>query len=149
MSDQTSSEDNTTETTDSTSSQAPASAGPGAASAGVPSGAAPSGATSAGHTPEDARDDVVPAGGSGADDGFERAVPGQPPGAGRSPVPSPGTAPGVTSPGVRVSQGASPQDGVHAGDKAEGSDASVSSPGAWTAAAAPGKPDGEVDTRSR
>jgi hypothetical protein len=38
---------------------------------------------------------------------------------------------------------------VHAGDKAEGSDASISSPGAWTAAAVPGKPDGEVDTRSR
>jgi hypothetical protein len=46
---------------------------------------------------------------------------------------------------VQAAQGPSPDDGVHAGEKDEGSDAS---PGAWTAAAAPGKPDGEVDTRS-
>ena len=80
----------------------------------------------------------------------ERAVPGQLPGDKTgSPVPAPGAGDGVTSPGVRAAQGPSPDDGVHAGDKAEGSDASVTSPGAWTAAAAPGKPDGEVDTRSR
>lgn len=75
------------------------------------------------------------------------AVPGQQPGVAASPVPSPGEAPGASLPGVQAAQGASPDDGVHAGEKAEGSDASVSSPGAWTATAVPGKPDGEVDTR--
>lgn len=99
--------------------------------------------------PKDTLEEVAPAGGSGSDDGRERAVPGQAPGQEGSPVPSPGAAPGVSSPGVRVAQGASPEDGVHAGEKSEGSDASISSPGSWTAAAAPGKPDGEVDTRSR
>ena len=44
--------------------------------------------------------------------------------------------------------GCEPEDGIHAGDKAPDSDASVTSPGAWTALAAPGAPDGEVDTRS-
>jgi hypothetical protein len=78
------------------------------------------------------------------DDTRARAVPGQLPGTSASPVPSPGD---DTSPGVRAAQGPSPEDGVHAGDKADGSDAAVSSPGAWTALAAPGKPDGEVDTR--
>ena len=82
------------------------------------------------------------------DDAAERAVPGQSPDAGASPVPAPGQPVGATSPGVRVAQGASPEDGVHAGSKDEDSDAAVTSPGAWTAAAAPGKPDGEVDTRS-
>ncbi len=64
-----------------------------------------------------------------------------------APVPAPGHDDSSAGPGVRTAQGASPEDGVHAGDKAEGSDSSVSSPGAWTALAAPGKPDGEVDTR--
>lgn len=77
------------------------------------------------------------------------AVPGQPPGAATSPVPAPGEAPGRSVPGVQTAQGASPADGVHAGDKDDDSDASVSSPGAWTATAVPGKPDGEVDTRPR
>ena len=65
-----------------------------------------------------------------------------------APVPAPGHEDSSAGPGVRTAQGASPEDGVHAGDKSEGSDASVSSPGAWTALAAPGKPDGEVDTRA-
>ncbi len=82
------------------------------------------------------------------DHAAERAVPGHAQDAGASPVPAPGQPVGATSPGVRVAQGASPEDGINAGDKGEGSDASVTSPGAWTAAAAPGKPDGEVDTRS-
>lgn len=73
----------------------------------------------------------------------DRVVPGQPPAAPVPPVP----APGDTAPGVRAAQGASPEDGVHRGEKDDESDASVSSPGAWTAIAAPGKPDGEVDTR--
>lgn len=64
------------------------------------------------------------------------------------PVPAPGHADSSAGPGVRKAQGASPEDGIHAGDKAPDSDASVSSPGAWTALAAPGAPDGEVDTRS-
>lgn len=63
-------------------------------------------------------------------------------------VPSPGHADSSAGPGVRAAQGASPEDGIAAADKSEGSDASVTSPGAWTALAAPGKPDGEVDTRS-
>jgi hypothetical protein len=130
--------------------QSPATGGPGAAAAGVPSGGAPSGDSAPGTVPEDARDDRVAtdrgpqAGGDGA-----RAVPGQPPGPAVPPVPVPGDAPGVALPGVQASQAASPQDGIHAGDKDADSDASVSSPGAWTAIAAPGKPDGEVDTRSR
>lgn len=64
-----------------------------------------------------------------------------------APVPAPGHDDSSAGPGVRTAQGASPEDGIHAGDKDEGSDSSVSSPGAWTALAAPGKPDGEVDTR--
>ena len=64
-----------------------------------------------------------------------------------APVPAPGHGDSSAGAGVRTAQGASPEDGVHAGDKAEGSDAAVSSPGAWTSVAAPGKPDGEVDTR--
>ena len=73
--------------------------------------------------------------------------PGQAGSAGVQAVPAPGHPESSAGPGVRVAQGASPEDGVHAGDKAPDSDASVSSPGAWTALAAPGKPDGEVDTR--
>jgi hypothetical protein len=130
--------------------QAPATGGTGTSAAGVPSGAAPSRAVSAGHVPEDAVDERIPtdrgpqAGGDGA-----RAVPGQPPGEAVPPVPAPGDAPGVALPGVQAGQGASPEDGVHAGDKGDDSDASVASAGAWTALAPPGKPDGEVDTRSR
>ena len=127
-----------------TSAQAPATGGPGTAAAGVPAGGAPSGATEPGTVPEDARDEQVP----GTGESGPAAVPGQVPGA-ASPVPAPGAAPGTTTPGVQATQGASPADGIHAGDKAEDSDASVTSPGAWTALAVPGKPDGEVDTRSR
>lgn len=79
----------------------------------------------------------------------EHAVPGQLPGDPVQPVPSPGTPAGTVTPGVEAAQGPSPQDGIHAGTKDEGSDASVASPGAFTALAPPGKPDGEVDTRSR
>lgn len=74
-------------------------------------------------------------------------TPAQDPAAPVAPVPAPGSADSSAGPGVRAAQGASPEDGVHAGEKEAGSDASVSSPGAWTAVAAPGKPDGEVDTR--
>ncbi len=63
-------------------------------------------------------------------------------------VPAPGHADSSAGAGVRTAQGESPEDGIHAGDKKPDSDASVTSPGAWTALAAPGKPDGEVDTRS-
>ena len=63
-------------------------------------------------------------------------------------VPAPGHRDSSAGPGVRTAQGASPEDGIHQGDKAPGSDASVTSPGAWTAIAAPGHPDGEVDTRA-
>ena len=73
--------------------------------------------------------------------------PAQDPDAPVAPVPAPGHEDSSAGPGVRTAQGASPEDGIHAGDKDEGSDASVSSPGSWTAIAAPGKPDGEVDTR--
>lgn len=64
-----------------------------------------------------------------------------------APVPAPGDPGSSAGAGVRAAQGPSPQDGIPAGEKAPDSDASVSSPGAWTAVAAPGKPDGEVDTR--
>jgi hypothetical protein len=81
------------------------------------------------------------------DAGANPVTPAQDPAAPVAPVPAPGHPDSSAGPGVRAAQGASPEDGVHAGDKEEGSDASVSSPGAWTAVAAPGKPDGEVDTR--
>ena len=80
-------------------------------------------------------------------DATEQVQPAQEPSAPVAPVPAPGAEDSSAGPGVRTAQGASPEDGVHAGEKDEGSDASVSSPGAWTALAAPGKPDGEVDTR--
>ena len=94
--------------------------------------------------------DAAAAGGSSNEGEREGAgaVPGQPPGVAAPPVPTPGAAPGTTVPAVQAAQGASPDDGISAGDKDAGSDASVSSPGAWTATAPPGKPDGEVDTRS-
>ena len=84
---------------------------------------------------------------SGGQDEANPVTPGQDAAAPVAPVPAPGHEDSSAGPGVRTAQGASPEDGIHAGDKAEGSDASVSSPGAWTALAAPGKPDGEVDTR--
>lgn len=84
---------------------------------------------------------------SDADPGATPVTPAQDPAAPVAAVPAPGHEDSSAGPGVRTAQGASPQDGVHAGEKSEGSDASVSSPGAWTALAAPGKPDGEVDTR--
>ena len=105
--------------------------------------------------PED-RDSTVAAGADAADDSSaDHAAnpvtaaqgPGQAGQQGVQAVPSPGHPDSSAGPGVRAAQGASPEDGVHAGEKSEGSDASVSSPGAWTALAAPGKPDGEVDTR--
>lgn len=74
--------------------------------------------------------------------------PAQDPAAPVAAVPAPGHADSSAGPGVRTAQAASPEDGVHAGEKDEDSDASISSPGAWTALAAPGQPDGEVDTRS-
>lgn len=129
--------------------QPPATPGPGAASAGIPSGGSPSGATSAGTVPEDGRDESA-----GSPEGPQygeqaaRVVPGQGPGASVPPVPAPGAV-GVTAPAVSTSQAASPEDGIHAGEKEPGSDASVSSPGSWTSLAVPGKPDGEVDTRAR
>lgn len=92
----------------------------------------------------DSTEDGYPHGG---DPSSAHPTPGQP-GAQAPPVPAPGMAPGTTTPGVQTAQGASPQDGIHADDKAAGSDASTTSPGAWTALAPPGKPDGEVDTRS-
>ena len=64
-----------------------------------------------------------------------------------APVPAPGHEDSSAGTGVRTAQAASPEDGIHGADQGEGSDASISSPGAWTALAAPGKPDGEVDTR--
>ena len=85
---------------------------------------------------------------SGTDGAANPVQPAQDPAAPVAPVPAPGHADSSAGPGVRTAQGASPEDGVHAGEKAEGSDSSVSSPGAWTALAAPGKPDGEVDTRA-
>ena len=84
---------------------------------------------------------------SGGQDEANPVGPAQDAAAPVAPVPAPGHEDSSAGPGVRTAQGASPEDGIHAGDKAEGSDASVSSPGAWTALAAPGKPDGEVDTR--
>jgi hypothetical protein len=99
--------------------------------------------------PEDRTATTVPQAGSdgeanpvGADQG-----PGQAGSQGVQAVPAPGHSDSSAGPGVRAGQGASPEDGIHAGDKSAGSDASVSSPGSWTALAAPGKPDGEVDTR--
>ncbi len=74
--------------------------------------------------------------------------PGQAGATGVQPVPAPGHPDSSAGPGVRAAQGASPEDGIHAADKAPGSDASISSPGAWTALAKPGAPDGQVDTRS-
>ena len=99
--------------------------------------------------PEDRNATTVPQAGS---DGEANPVspargPGQAGSAGVQAVPSPGSSNSSAGPGVRTAQGASPKDGIHAGDKAPGSDASVTSPGAWTARAAPGAPDGEVDTR--
>ena len=130
--------------------QAAATGGPGQASAGVPAGAAPSGAVEPGTTPEDQRDDTAPtAGGPQSGEQDVRVTPGQGPGPSVPPVPAPGAAPGVSAPAVMTAQAASPRDGVHAGEKKEGSDASVSSPGQWSSLAAPGKPDGEVDTRAR
>ena len=100
--------------------------------------------------PEDRNATTVDAAGS---DGEANPVtsaqgPGQAGASGVQAVPAPGSPDSSAGPGVRAAQGASPEDGIHAGDKAPGSDASISSPGAWTALARPGSPDGEVDTRS-
>jgi hypothetical protein len=113
-------------------------------SAGTPNGLSPSGATSSGTTASDEGRDGGP-----AEQPTSRQVPGQLPGTAVSPVPSPGDVPGASVPAVSVGEGPSPQDGVHAGDKGPDSDASVASPGSYVALAAPGHPDGEVDTRAR
>lgn len=62
-------------------------------------------------------------------------------------VPAPGHRDSSAGPGVRTAQAESPQDGIVHEEKEPGSDAGVTSSGAWTALAAPGAPDGEVDTR--
>lgn len=49
----------------------------------------------------------------------------------------------------RVVPGQPSEDGIDAQDKGPDSDATTTSPGAWTVLAVPGKPDGEVDTRPR
>jgi hypothetical protein len=89
---------------------------------------------------------------AGSDGEANPVTPAQGPGsagaAGVQPVPAPGHPDSSAGPGVRVAQAASPEDGISQGDKAPGSDASVTSSGAWTALAKPGAPDGEVDTRS-
>jgi hypothetical protein len=132
-----------------TAGQPPATPGPGAASAGIPSGGAPSGATNPGTVPEDASDETAPSpGGPQYGEQSSRVLPGQPPGPVVPPVPAPGAV-GVTAPAVQTSQAASPEDGIHRAEKEADSDASISSPGSWTSLAVPGKPDGEVDTRSR
>ena len=99
--------------------------------------------------PEDRTHTTVPQAGSDAEANPVNPAqgPGQAGSAGVQSVPAPGHPDSSAGPGVRTAQGASPEDGVHAGEKSPGSDASVSSPGAWTALAAPGHPDGEVDTR--
>ena len=125
--------------------QAPATDGPGVASAGIPAGAAPSGAVS----PGSSGDEPAAAPAAPSDEQAPRAVPGQGTGPVVPPVPTPGAGIGVSTPGVQVGQAASPEDGIDAQDKAPDSDATTTSPGAWTALAVPGKPDGEVDTRAR
>ena len=103
--------------------------------------------------PEDRDHTTVEQAGSDASD-HGRANPvtpaqgvGQAGSQGVQPVPAPGHRDSSAAPGVRTAQGASPEDGIVQDDKSPGSDASVTSPGAWTAIAAPGAPDGEVDTR--
>ena len=100
--------------------------------------------------PEDADRTAADTPTSGARSGADAnpVQPAQDPEAPVAAVPAPGHHDSSAGPGVRTAQGASPEDGIAAGDKEPGSDASVSSPGAWTALAAPGKPDGEVDTRA-
>lgn len=121
------------------------------ASAGTPNGRSPSGATSPGTTPVDEQEtstaEAVRAAGQRPSAGQQ--VPGQAPGAAQPPVPSPGDVPGATVPAVAAAQGASPDTGIHQGEKAPGSDASTASPGAFVALAPAGHPDGEVDTRAR
>lgn len=132
-----------------TSGLPPATPGPGGAAAGVPAGDAPSGAVEAGAVPQDGVDETSESpGGPQYGEQSARVVPGQPPGAAVPPVPAPG-APGMSAPAVQAAQAARPEDDLHAQEKDAGSDATTSSPGAWTGLAVPGKPDGEVDTRSR
>jgi len=116
---------------------------PGAASAGMPGGRAPSGATGSGVSTDDVDDRRAGPGGAP-----EQHVAGQPAGT-PSPVPSPGDVPGTSLPAVAAAQGASPGDGIHQGEKAPDSDASIASPAANVALSAPGHPDGEVDTRTQ
>jgi len=106
--------------------------------------------------PEDREHTTVEqAGSDGGDPGGGSANPvtpgqavGQPGSQGVQPVPTPGAPGSSAGPGVRTAQAASPEDGIAQGDKAPDSDSSITSSGAWTALAAPGAPDGEVDTRS-
>lgn len=111
--------------------------------AGIPGGRSPSGAVSPGTTPADAE----PA--TAHDEQGDTATPGQAPGTGQTPVPSPGDVPGAAVPAVQAAEAASPEDGIVQGEKSPGSDAAVASPGSFTALAVPGHPDGEVDTRAR
>ena len=93
--------------------------------------------------PEDREHTTVDqAGSDGAGDGSANPVTpaqgvGQAGSQGVQPVPAPGDKDSSAGPGVRTAQGASPEDGIHHADKAPGSDASVTSSGAWTALAAP------------
>ena len=100
--------------------------------------------------PEDRQSTTVEQAGSDGEANPVSAAqgPGQAGAAGVQAVPAPGHADSSAGPGVRAAQGASPEDGISHADKAPGSDASVTSSGAWTALAKPGAPDGEVDTRS-
>ena len=103
--------------------------------------------------PEDREHTTVEQAGSdaGGDGGANPVTPaqgvGQAGSQGVQPVPAPGHRDSSAGAGVRTAQGASPEDGITQEDEAPDSDASVTSPGAWTAIAAPGAPDGEVDTR--
>lgn len=96
--------------------------------------------------PDDAQKTTVQT--EGPDGGAGPSQPGQDPTDRVAAVPAPGSADSSAGSGVRTAQGASPEESTSAGDEAEGSDAESTSAGAWTAIAAPGKPDGEVDTRS-
>ena len=129
----------------------PATGGTGVAAAGTPNGRSPSGATSAGSGTDDTGAPEHPPVQADATSGapVARHVPGQLPGAAVPPVPSPGDVPGASLPNVAVGEAPSPETGIHAGEKSEGSDATTASPGSFVALAPPGHPDGEVDTRTR
>lgn len=124
---------------------------PAAASAGIPNALSPSGATSPGSAAADTlwEAQTGPPDTAGQPERPPEAVPGQPPGSDVEPVPSPGDVPGASLPAVAATEGPSPRTGVHAGEKAPDSAATIASPAAYVALSAPGHPDGEVDTRAR